>query len=124
VGIKSMVEGVNSSMIYFIYCKNFCKCHNVPPPSTTIKKRKRKKKKRCLVRLGWDWGWRQGSCLWIFSAYSVLLMSGRKAGRSREQPIHLQRHQGPCKDAVGLPGRQEPGWEKQREGEDVRVNGR
>jgi NAD-dependent dihydropyrimidine dehydrogenase PreA subunit len=23
-----MVEGVNSSMIY---CKNFCKCHNVPP---------------------------------------------------------------------------------------------
>jgi hypothetical protein len=25
-GIKEMVEGVNSSMIY---CKNFCKCHNV-----------------------------------------------------------------------------------------------
>jgi hypothetical protein len=24
-------------MIYLIYCKNFCKCHNVPPPSTTIK---------------------------------------------------------------------------------------
>jgi hypothetical protein len=23
-----------------IYCKNFCKCHNVPPPSTTIKKGK------------------------------------------------------------------------------------
>jgi hypothetical protein len=21
-----------------IYCKNFCKCHNVSPPSTTIKK--------------------------------------------------------------------------------------
>jgi hypothetical protein len=21
-----------------IYCQNFCKCHNVPPPSTTIKK--------------------------------------------------------------------------------------
>jgi hypothetical protein len=20
-----------------IYCKNFCKCHNVPPPSTIIK---------------------------------------------------------------------------------------
>jgi hypothetical protein len=29
-----MVEGVNSSMIY---CKNFCKCHNVTPPNTTIK---------------------------------------------------------------------------------------
>jgi hypothetical protein len=26
-----MVEGVNSSMIYIIYCKNFCKSHNVSP---------------------------------------------------------------------------------------------
>jgi hypothetical protein len=33
-----MVEGVNSSRIYSIYCKNFYKCHNVPPPDTTIKK--------------------------------------------------------------------------------------
>jgi hypothetical protein len=24
-------------MIYLIYSKNFCKCHNVPPLSTTIK---------------------------------------------------------------------------------------
>jgi hypothetical protein len=23
--------GVNSSMIHLIYCKNFCKFHNVPP---------------------------------------------------------------------------------------------
>jgi hypothetical protein len=30
-------EGVNSSNIHLIQCKNFCKCHNVPPPSTTIK---------------------------------------------------------------------------------------
>jgi hypothetical protein len=30
------VEGVNSNMIY---CKNFCKCHNIPPPST-IKSKK------------------------------------------------------------------------------------
>jgi hypothetical protein len=37
-----MMEGMNSSMIYLIYCKNFCKCHNVPPPST-IKKLKRRK---------------------------------------------------------------------------------
>jgi hypothetical protein len=29
---------VNSSMIYLIYYKKFCKCHNVCPPSTTIKK--------------------------------------------------------------------------------------
>jgi hypothetical protein len=32
------VEGVNSSMIYFIHCKNFCKCHNVSPPNTIMKK--------------------------------------------------------------------------------------
>jgi hypothetical protein len=25
------VEGWNSSMIYFIHCKNLCKCYNVPP---------------------------------------------------------------------------------------------
>jgi hypothetical protein len=36
-----MVKGVNSSMIYSIYFK-FCKCHNVPPPSTTIKLKKKK----------------------------------------------------------------------------------
>jgi hypothetical protein len=30
-----MVEGMNSGMIY---CKNFCKCHNVPPPSTAVEK--------------------------------------------------------------------------------------
>jgi hypothetical protein len=34
-----MVEGVNSSMIYLMYCNNFCKCHNVPPPGTTIKRK-------------------------------------------------------------------------------------
>jgi hypothetical protein len=34
---RRMIEGVNSSMIYATYYKNFCKCHNVPPPSTTIK---------------------------------------------------------------------------------------
>jgi hypothetical protein len=31
-----MMEGVNSSIIYLIYCKNFCKCLNITP-STTIK---------------------------------------------------------------------------------------
>jgi hypothetical protein len=40
-GTKENGGGVNSSMIY---CKNFCKCHNVPPLSTTIKKGKKKKK--------------------------------------------------------------------------------
>jgi hypothetical protein len=37
-----MMEGVNSSMIYLIH-KNFCKCHNVPPLSTTMIKEKEKK---------------------------------------------------------------------------------
>jgi hypothetical protein len=38
-GWRRMMEEVNSSMIYLIQCKNFCKCHNVPWPSTTIKKK-------------------------------------------------------------------------------------
>jgi hypothetical protein len=29
-----MVEEMNSSMTYLTYCKNLCKCHNVPPAST------------------------------------------------------------------------------------------
>jgi hypothetical protein len=33
--------GVNSTMIDLIYCKNFCKCHSVPPLSTTIKEKKK-----------------------------------------------------------------------------------
>jgi hypothetical protein len=37
-GIRGTVEGVNSSVRYLIHCKNFCKCHNVPPPRITIKK--------------------------------------------------------------------------------------
>jgi hypothetical protein len=36
-GQRRMVEGMNSSMTNLIYCKNFCKCHNVPSPRT-IKK--------------------------------------------------------------------------------------
>jgi hypothetical protein len=30
-GWRRMMEGVNSSMIYLIYCKNFCKYHNLTP---------------------------------------------------------------------------------------------
>jgi hypothetical protein len=40
---KEKVEGVNSSMIYLIHYKNFCKCHDVPPPSTTILKKQQNK---------------------------------------------------------------------------------
>jgi hypothetical protein len=39
-GIKENGGGVNLSMIYLIHFKNFCKCHNVPSPSTTIKEKK------------------------------------------------------------------------------------
>jgi hypothetical protein len=38
-GIRRMVEGVNSSMIYLIHCKNFYKCNNVPPPSIRVNKK-------------------------------------------------------------------------------------
>jgi hypothetical protein len=38
-GMKESCGRGNSSMIYFIHCKNFCKFYNVPPSSTTIKKK-------------------------------------------------------------------------------------
>jgi hypothetical protein len=46
--ILGMGEGRNkeewwrahSTVTYLIYCENFCKCHNVSPPRTTIKKKK------------------------------------------------------------------------------------
>jgi hypothetical protein len=30
-GMKKNGGGVNSTMIYLIYFKNFCNCYNVPP---------------------------------------------------------------------------------------------
>jgi hypothetical protein len=43
-----MMEGVNSTTIY---CKNFCKYHNVQQyPSTTIIFKKRGKKKKEMLR--------------------------------------------------------------------------
>jgi hypothetical protein len=39
-GQRRAMEGVNSSMIYLKHFKNFRKCHNVSPPSTTIKEQK------------------------------------------------------------------------------------
>jgi hypothetical protein len=44
VGEESTKENsgrVHSSTIYLICCKNFCKCHNVSPLSTTIKTNKK-----------------------------------------------------------------------------------
>jgi hypothetical protein len=43
VGKRRMVQGVNSSMIYLIYCKNICKCYNVLPPRMTIKLKRKEK---------------------------------------------------------------------------------
>jgi hypothetical protein len=34
---RKMMEGVNSTTIYLIYCKNFYKCHNVPPAQKFLK---------------------------------------------------------------------------------------
>jgi hypothetical protein len=39
-GMKVNIGGGDSSVIYLIYCKNFCKCYKVPSPNTTIKKKK------------------------------------------------------------------------------------
>jgi hypothetical protein len=30
-GGRRAVEGMNSSMIYLIHCKNLCKCHTIQP---------------------------------------------------------------------------------------------
>jgi hypothetical protein len=39
VGYKGESSGgMNTCVIYLTHCKNFCKCHNVPPPSTITKK--------------------------------------------------------------------------------------
>jgi hypothetical protein len=38
-GLRRIVEGVNSSMVYLTHYKSFCKCHNVPTPSTTVEKK-------------------------------------------------------------------------------------
>jgi hypothetical protein len=35
--IKENGVGVNSNMIYLIYCMNLCKCHNVPLPRKKTK---------------------------------------------------------------------------------------
>jgi hypothetical protein len=45
--IKRAVEGWNQYDSYNLaHCKNFCKCHNVPPPSTTIKEKNKNKVKK------------------------------------------------------------------------------
>jgi hypothetical protein len=36
--IKKMMEGVDSSMMYLIYCMNIYKCHNAPPTQHNNKK--------------------------------------------------------------------------------------
>jgi hypothetical protein len=43
-GIKENGEGVNSPMIYLIYCRNYCKCHNLPLPNTIVKFKKEKER--------------------------------------------------------------------------------
>jgi hypothetical protein len=40
-----MMEEVNLTVIYFIYWKNFHKCHNVPPAQQYKRKKERKENK-------------------------------------------------------------------------------
>jgi hypothetical protein len=52
-GKREWWRGVNSIMIY---CKNFCKCHNVPSLSTTIKINfKKKVGVAVLISDKWDY---------------------------------------------------------------------
>jgi hypothetical protein len=45
-------EDKGSRMIQLIYCKNLCKCHNVPPLSPIIKEKKPKRnKKKTLISI-------------------------------------------------------------------------
>jgi hypothetical protein len=37
---RAVERGANSSMLYLMHCKNLCKWHNVPPPSTTLRGKK------------------------------------------------------------------------------------
>jgi hypothetical protein len=40
-GIKENDGGVNANMIYLVYYKNFCKCHNVPPAQQKNEKKEK-----------------------------------------------------------------------------------
>jgi hypothetical protein len=39
--LRLAVEGVNSSVVYLIHCKNPCKCHNIPPTHHSNKEEKK-----------------------------------------------------------------------------------
>jgi hypothetical protein len=99
-GWRKMVEGMNSSTIYLLYCKNFCKCHNVPPPSNKKKERKKisfnKGQIRCCTpeipttqksEIGWSWfeaSWVkvQGAGFWVmcWSCSPTLWVNSGKTG--------------------------------------------
>jgi hypothetical protein len=50
-GEKENDGGVNSSMMYLIYCKNFCKCHIVPSAQQYINKTFKIKKSDSVLLL-------------------------------------------------------------------------
>jgi hypothetical protein len=69
-----VVEGANSSMIYLIYCKNFCKCRNVLPPSTPIKFKKIKNKASNFKQIVHE-SYFIEFIMWILSGYIELIFS-------------------------------------------------
>jgi predicted adenine nucleotide alpha hydrolase (AANH) superfamily ATPase len=50
---RRMMEEVNSNMIYLIYCKNFCGCHNVLHPTNNKRNDYSKRKKSLNVDGKW-----------------------------------------------------------------------
>jgi hypothetical protein len=52
-GWRRAVEGVNSTIMYLICCKNFCKYHNVPPAQLKKKTYNEKNTTAYLISLTW-----------------------------------------------------------------------
>jgi hypothetical protein len=70
--MKKNVEGWIQIMIYLKNCKKYCKCHNVSPPSTTVKKRENID---CLMLNPLSI---KVKCLWKFEDYYVNIKQNSK----------------------------------------------
>jgi hypothetical protein len=52
-----MMEGLSSTMMYFIYHKNFCKWHNVPPAQQKIENNDKQTNKQKYIYIQTRGGW-------------------------------------------------------------------
>jgi hypothetical protein len=72
---KRIIKRVNSNMIYLIHYKNFCKCHNIPPPSTAKKEKiKIKINKPFILLYLFQLHWKSGSMI-IFKKWNIFKWS-------------------------------------------------